>query len=200
MYIKAVTEGFDTLNVPKNEGLRKILSKLKVGELYEKICELDAIRGAGMNLSDRQNPRRLVRAIEVAQWQIIHKPSRVAKQKLNVLKIGLCSDTDKLKEKITKRSKQMLKEGLLEEIQKLLDLGVNWKKQSMATIGYQEWRGFLEGIETKEVCFNKWVNNQLSYVKRQNLWFRNDKSINWFDINNYNFTKNVEMTVKKWYS
>lgn len=200
LYIKAVIEGFDTLDVPKNERLRRLLSRLSVKELYEKICELDAIRGGGMNFSDRQNPRRLMRAIEVAQWQVIHKARKKPKGKFNVLKIGLFSNTAKLKEKIIKRSKLMLKEGVLQEIQKLLDSGVTWKMQSMAAIGYQEWRGFLEAMETREVCFNKWVNNQLSYVGRQNLWFRNDKSINWFDISDRLFAKNVEIVVKKWYS
>jgi len=200
LYIKAITEGFETLDVPKNRRLRELISKLKVDELYEKLCELDGVRAARMNCSDRQNPRRLIRAIEVAQWQIKHQVQKKVCLPPDVLRIGLGCELEKLKEKITDRSKKMLADGLLEEIKKLLKLGVTWKMQSMATIGYCEWRGFLEGRETREVSFQKWVGNQLSYVRRQNLWFKKDKTIKWFDINDNDYIKKVEMVVTKWYS
>jgi tRNA dimethylallyltransferase len=197
LYIKALIEGFDTLNVPKNERLRSLLKKLTAGELYEKLCELDTVRGASMNLSDRQNPRRLMRAVEVAQWQIKHQLKKISTFQFDVLKIGLQCDTETLKTRIIKRSQRMLKDGLLAEIHKL---GISWKKQSMATIGYQEWRSFLEGKETEKSCFEKWINNQLAYVKRQNLWFKKDTQIQWFDVSASAFTKKVEMLVEKWYS
>lgn len=203
LYIKAVTKGFDTLNVPRNGRLRKMMVKLDTGELYEKLCSLDAVRGASMNQSDRQNPRRLVRAIEVAQWQINHRYPSTKKNKallFDVYKIGLLGNQRELKERIIKRSRQMLNEGLQKEIERLLKQGINWKMQAMRTLGYWEWKDYLVKKADKEVCFTNWVNNQLRYVKRQNLYLKKDPEINWYEIGDPKLLQLVEKVVVKWYS
>src|SRR3989344_1522932 len=56
LYIKAVVEGIDTLNIPKNEDLRKSLEEKNVSELYEKLATLDSSKAASLNISDKNNP------------------------------------------------------------------------------------------------------------------------------------------------
>ena len=72
-YINVVVDGIQTAGIPKNESLRKSLEKLSVDELFEKLALLDSIKAASLNTSDKKNPRRLIRAIEIAQWQLTNK-------------------------------------------------------------------------------------------------------------------------------
>jgi tRNA dimethylallyltransferase len=66
LYIKGVIEGIPTASVPRNESLRKSLGDKGVKDLFEMLARVDPIKAASMNISDRKNPRRLIRAIEVA--------------------------------------------------------------------------------------------------------------------------------------
>ena len=72
LYIKGVIDGIPTAAVPPSESLRKNLEE-SVDELYEKLSQMDSLKAASLNSSDRRNPRRLIRAIEIAQYQLTQK-------------------------------------------------------------------------------------------------------------------------------
>lgn len=207
LYIKAVVDGIPTISVPQNEILRKELERKSVDRLYDKLAVLDSAKAASLNLSDSKNPRRLIRAIEVAQWKITHgagnsdidKKDEV-KNKYDSLFIGISMDKDDLAKRIEKRVEDRMNEGFVYEIESLLKSGVSWKNQSMQSLGYSEAEDFLKRGLSYEDFIQNWILNEFKYAKRQITWFKKNQKINWFDVKNSKYPKNVEKMVKKWYS
>jgi len=70
----------------------------------------------------------------------------------------------------------------------------------MTSLGYRYWKDYFEGNVPKNEVIEGWKREEKKYAKRQLTWFKKDKRINWFDVSNRGFEKNVEELVKKWYS
>ncbi len=202
LYIKGVVDGIPTAVIPKNNNLRKNFETKSVDELFDVLASLDAIRAGSMNSSDKKNPRRLIRAIEVSQYLIDHKDTfnRNTKDLMDILFIGLNADKNFIDEKIDYRVKKRIDEGIKSEIEKLLKGGVNWDSQSMLSLGYRQWRDYFEGGVPQENVVDEWKRDEKKYVRRQLVWFKKDKRINWFDVSAKNYSKDVEKVVEKWYS
>lgn len=202
LYIKGVIDGIETAIVPKNENLRKKLEPIPVDALYENLSQMDPVKSASMNASDRKNPRRLIRAIEVAQFFLGNKyPSqnRIVGEDFDVLFIGLTSEAQDLEKKIEKRVKERVGQGIKEEIKNLLKKGVTWEHQSMMGLGYRDYRDFFEGGIPEAQIIDEWTRGEKRYARRQMVWFKKDTRINWFDIKGSQYPKNVEELIKKWY-
>ena len=202
LYIKAVVEGIDTLNIPKNLSLRKSLEEKSVSELYEKLATLDSSKAASMNISDKNNPRRLIRAIEIAIWKMSNE-QKVSKPKkglslLNTLYIGLNYPTDQISSLITSRVEKRIEMGFIDEVEDLLKMGVSWKMQSMNALGYKEAEGFFKNGLTYEEFVEKWIESEINYVKRQLTWFKKEKQINWFDLTKQGELLKLEKLVERW--
>lgn len=204
LYIKSVVDGIPTISVPKNKSLRRSLEKRSAKELFETLAQIDAIKAASMNYSDKRNPRRLIRAIEIAQWQLkkgrrkIFKKS-IPKEEIPTLMIGLRTKKKFLYKKIEQRVEARVRAGIEEEIRALLKSGVSWKHQSMDSLGYKQWKDFFEGKKKKEQIIKKWEKEECKYTKRQMTWFKRDRRINWFDINKKGWKGDIEKLAKKWY-
>lgn len=208
LYIKSIIDGIPTVDIPKNENLRKSIEDLSVEEMYEKLATLDASKAASLNSSDRTNPRRLVRAIEVAVWNVenetqkqkIVKRENVLDDNVDVLIVGLVADHDVLLDNIEQRVEKRMEQGFIDEVEELLKMGISWKEQSMNSLGYKESEAFFKNGQTYEDFINLWIRNEMKYVKRQLTWFKKDKRVKWFNIKTSDFPKNVENLVNKWYS
>ena len=200
LFIKAVTDGIPTAFVPRNLKLRKNLEEKGTGDLFEILAQLDPIKAGSMNRSDKLNPRRLIRGIEVASWKLERKTPRLFKKpKYQLLEIGLQTSLDSLSKKIEKRVDKRINDGVEEEIKKLLSSGISWDSQSMTSLGYRQWRDYFGKKVTKKEVVNNWKKEELRYAKRQLAWFKKDARINWFDSQDGNLYKKVEELVKKWY-
>ena len=201
LYIKGVVNGIDTAQIPKNKSLRNSLKNKDSPELFEILASFDPTRAASMNISDRQNPRRLVRAIEIAEYAI-HKrgKKKIKKENFDVLFIGLSAAKEYLFELIGERVRARLKAGLEEEIKKLILKKVSWDSQAMSALGYGQWRKFFDGKASRGQTINLWNKDERSYAKSQITWFKRDKRVIWFDISKKGWQKSVEKLVKKWYS
>lgn len=70
LYVKAVVDGIETATIPKDESLREFLLKKSADELFELLAQIDSVKAASLNVSDRKNPHRLIRSIEVAKWKL----------------------------------------------------------------------------------------------------------------------------------
>lgn len=203
LYIKAVTEGIQTADIPKNIKLRENLEEKTAEELYESLSQLDSLKSASLNASDRKNPRRLIRAIEVAQYQLTRKAASTAHHaignKFDMLFIGLTAPQVFLEARIEKRVEDRLKRGVKKEVEKLLRSGVKWEDQAMASIGYGLWRDYFEGGVSENEVVLEWIRDERRYAKRQMVWFKKDERIVWFDITAKTYSKSVENLIKKWY-
>lgn len=204
LYIKGVTHGIPTIDVPKNEKLRSELEKRSAESLYETLSQIDSLKAASLNSSDRKNPRRLIRAIEIAQWKLGNGSVGVVEGGLSnlvsVMQIGLSAPLNFINEKISQRVTQRVEGGIKKEIEGLIKSGIQWESQSMASIGYRQWRDYFEGGVEEDKIIDEWVKEERSYVKRQMTWFKKDKDIIWFDITSREYPNNVEKMVEKWYS
>ncbi len=219
LYIKALVDGISTLDIPKNEKLRRFLQKKSVEKLFEILVSLDPTKAFSMNNSDRKNPRRLVRAIEVAKWKLKQKKEKEKEleKKLDVLFIGLVAAKDVLEGRIRERIKRRLRKGLEKEIKNLIERGIGWNFQAMQSIGYRQWRNYfdllldksgkakilgrdLKLIKLKQEAIKKWMSAEKRYAREQLAWFRKDERINWFDITDRDWRKKVEKLVRKWHN
>ena len=206
LYIKAVVDGIPTAVVPRNKKLRQKLENKDVNKLFEILAQLDSTKAASMNLSDRKNSRRLIRAIEISQWMIDKKafckprPGDIKNRNLSVLFIGLMAPRNITADKITKRVEQRINAGIEGEIKALLTAGLNWESQALSSLGYRQWRDFFEKKKTKEEVVKIWITDEIKYAKRQMTWFKKDKRIVWFNISEKGFEEKIEKKVEKWYS
>ena len=208
LYIKAVVDGIPTASVPKNEVLRRILKNKTQHQQFELLAQLDPVRAASLNASDRKNPRRLVRAIEIASTRIKKQENIELKalstrskfKKDSVLFVGLKASKSELDKRIKKRVDKRVKKGMEEEMIKLFDKGITFKHQSMQALGYKQWQGFFQNKNSREEAIKKWILAETQYAKRQTTWFKKDKRINWFDITKPNWKQHVEKKVKRWHN
>lgn len=203
LYIKAVIDGIQTADVPKNAKLRKNLEEKTADELYDTLSQLDSLKAASLNSSDRKNPRRLIRAIEVAQYQLTKKAVPVVHHTIgnifDILYVGLTAPQAFLEERIEKRVKERLDRGIKKEVEDLLRAGVKWEDQAMLAMGYGLWRDHIEGGVNEAEVADEWARDEKRYAKRQMIWFKKVKGINWFDITGAEYPENVEILTKKWY-
>jgi tRNA dimethylallyltransferase len=211
LYIKAIVDGIPTISIPKNRRLRKSLQRMKRTELFEMLAKIGPMKAASMNYSDKRNPRRLVRAIEVAQWKLKNKLKEDDSRKsFSALVIGLKAEKRVLSERINKRVKARVKMGLEKEIENLLKKGVAWKHQSMDSLGYKQWKSYfkkhlarefpaLERKKDRGQVVKRWGKEEGRYSKKQMTWFRRDKRIEWFDITSPEWQESVVELAKEWY-
>lgn len=188
-YINALIRPFDTLDVPPNMTLRKKLNVLSVENLQKLIDkrELEA-----MNHSDRMNPRRLIRKIEIGAYSITPRSGK----EQDVLFIGLTASFKELYQRIDKRVDKRVSQGIKDEIQTLLHKGYSWELPSMNTLGYTQWRDAL----SDEDAILKWKYGEHAYARRQMTWFRKVKDIVWFDRSNSRSMYLIEKLVREWYT
>jgi len=175
--------------VPPNKELRKELANKKAPELFQILKKLDKDRAENI---DRNNPVRLIRAIEIARTlgkvPILHRSDLC---KYEVLKIGLVVPDETLKERILIRIKKRIKKGMIKEVENLHNQGISWKRLESFGLEYRYISEYLKSISTqpsprlrrakKEEMIDKLNTETWHYAKRQKTWFKRDKSIIWID-------------------
>jgi tRNA dimethylallyltransferase len=181
LYIDAVCKGIDDLPDP-DEALRKSLKKeLNENGLEKLIIRLKYLDPEYYQIVDKNNPNRILRALEVCL--ATGKPysslrSNISKlRNFNILKIGLSLPKDQLIEKIDKRVDQMIASGLVDEVKGLRN---SRTLNALNTVGYKEVFSYLEGTCTLEKAVEMIKINTRRYAKRQVTWFKRDETINWF--------------------
>lgn len=176
LYISSIVDNIDFPKVSPNKKLRKELEKKTEKELFEIYKKLDP---QGSKFIEKENKRRLIRAIEVCKvtGKSFWKQKKKGKPLFSILQIGIKLPKEELRIRINKRIEKMLKQGLEKEVKKLLKK-YGWIP-SMQSIGYQEWKNYLEGKISKEEVKNLIKLHTLQFAKRQMTWFKRDKRIHW---------------------
>lgn len=179
LYVKAITDGIETISVPINQDLRDELASLTVAELQDKLMGIDNSKFESMNHSDQLNPRRLVRALEIAMSSQTLQRTVLCKTKPKI--IGLKYSDDRVHRNIIhSRVLSRLDLGAVEETKRLLNKyseGV----QSMSAIGYKSIIKYLKNEINRDEMIQAWVHDEMAYVKRQMTWFRKVPVI-WYDV------------------
>jgi len=227
-YIKAVVDGIETMGVEPDWKLREQLSHCSIASLLAELKKIDPERSRRMNESDRQNPRRLVRTIEIAKWSRHFGESRLWRDKLRdsridsgpsfaqsyggaqqvrmttdlkPLFVGLIASNQFLYERIDQRVEERVRNGLEGEIRGLLANGYSFDNSALGnTLAYSEWKDYFNKKASEKEIIQKWKFDEHNYARRQLTWFRKNEKINWFDITKQNWQGKVERVVNNWYT
>ena len=184
-YLKHLLYGFDIDPVPANLKLREKLNKKSVEELQNILNKLDVQSINRLNNSDRNNPRRLIRRIEIIKSNQKGTGVKGSDPKRPVPNqfIGIkYKDKNDLIKAIKIRVNKRLKQGAIEEVRSLLKKGYKETDSGMKTIGYQEIIQHLKGKITKQQAIEQWTNHEIQYAKRQLTFMKKDKNISWREI------------------
>lgn len=181
----AVVFGQALPEVKPDAKLRAKLSKLTTPNLFKLLQSLDPGRAAEI---DAQNPRRLVRALEIVMSS--GKPVPKTDQNpevygnFDVEWVGLNPGMEVLEKKIKKRLQGWFKSGLLDEVKELRNpkkgQGLSWKRIESFGLEYKTCALYLQGQITKEEIEVLSYNSIRQYAKRQMTWFKRNKNIRWY--------------------
>ena len=186
LYIESVLKGYHLSPVPQNQELRERLAGKSLEELTVMLKELKAKTGSNMhNHTDVDTAQRAIRAIEIETYNLKHPMLERELPAVDSLIIGVSIDRDARREKITRRLKQRLKEGMVDEIVTLLDKGVPSENLLYYGLEYKFVTEYVIGKTSYEEMFRSLEIAIHQFAKRQMTWFRGMErrgfTIHWID-------------------
>ncbi len=186
LYLRVLLHGFSLAPPPSDPDLRAELMaqvhQLGAPALHQRLMEVDPHAGSRIHPNDAV---RIVRALEVyqmtgvplSQWQ-----SR-ADTELPALKFGLTLPREQLYQRIDDRVDQMMAQGMLQEVQNLLQSGYNIALPALKGLGYRHLVAYLQGLVSLEEAIRLWKRDTRRFAKRQMTWFRKEPGIQWIEMN-----------------
>ena len=188
MYIDAVCNGIDdipTVDDKTRDTLKRRLAEEGLEPLVEELHRLDPEHWA---IVDRQNPRRVVHALEIClmtgKTYTSFRKAEKKERPFQIIKIGLNRDREELYHRINVRVDQMMAQGLLDEVRAMNEYrNVN----ALNTVGYKELFNYLDGLWTLDEAVERIKGNTRRYARKQLTWFKRDLQMRWFhpdDIQN----------------
>jgi tRNA dimethylallyltransferase len=189
-YIQSVADGSVIPEVKPNWRLREKLSKLPLPELFKRLKGLDPIRAGAI---DQNNPRRVIRALEIVM-KLGHPVPTLGRKEptFDVLFLGVKKDQKELEKLIQKRLMKRLKNNaMINEVEKLSE-SLSWKRLEEFGLEYRFVAQYLQNKITRQEMIYKIQKESEHYAKRQITWFKRDKRIKW--ISSY---KKAELLTKK---
>lgn len=168
LYIEAVLNGYKLLAVPDNQLLREQLATKTLDELTSILSGYKTLH----NQTDVDTVKRAIRAIEIEAYYQTHEEETVEYPELKSLIIGVGIDREVRREKITKRLKARLNEGMIDEVKMLLDSGVQPGDLIYYGLEYKFVTNYLLGKLTFDELFTQLEIAIHQFAKRQMTWFR----------------------------
>ena len=202
LYLRALLEGLPNLSIPVNKKLREELGKLTKYKLQKKLQKLSSKVWEEMNQSDRENPKRLLRSIELLlmyPYKRTYQISNIKYQKSEILKIGLVAPRQVLYENINSRVFDWINHGIIEEVKGLLGQGVSEERIKQLGLEYRVIIDYIDKSLSSELLIEKMQTKTRQYAKRQLTWFKREQDVSWFDISDRNYLGKIESLVGKWY-
>ena len=191
MYIDAVCNGID--DIPTVDETTRQLMKQRLAEegLEALVEELKQLDPEHYEVVDRQNPRRVVHALEICHMTgKTYTSFRKAEKKqhpFQIVKIGLNRDRSELYERINLRVDKMIQNGLVEEARNLTSYR---HANALNTLGYKELFNYFDGIWSLDEAIERIKGNTRRYARKQLTWFKRDATMRWFHPNDVELIKN----------
>lgn len=187
-YIDALVYNSLLPDVPPNEVLRKKLDKETTENLYTLLKAMDPDRASSI---DSRNPRRLTRAIEIAE-ALGRVPERTYDSLFTPLFIGIKIPPEILKERIHIRLIKRMRIGMLTEARTLHEKGLSFKRMEELGLEYRYLARFLRKLLTKDEMLTQLESEIVHYAKRQHTWFKKNTMIKWVE---YDAPEKAEVVV-----
>lgn len=186
LYIEAVLGGYHLSPVPQNQPLRDALADKPLAELTQMLIELKRKNGSNMhNSTDVDTAQRAIRAIEIETYNLEHPTTERQLPPVDSLIIGINIDRDKRREKITRRLKTRLDDGMVDEIRGLIDSGINPDDLIYYGLEYKFITEYVIGRLSYDEMFRQLEIAIHQFAKRQMTWFRGMErrgfKIHWID-------------------
>ena len=186
LYIEAVLKGYKLSPVPQNQELRDSLEGKSLEELTEMLAKLKAQNGSNMhNKTDVDSCQRAIRAIEIETYNIAHPTPLRELPPVDSLIIGIDIDRELRREKITRRLKARLDNGMVEEVRALLNEGIPAEDLIYYGLEYKFLTEYLTGQLSYDEMFSRLEIAIHQFAKRQMTWFRGMERrgfiINWIN-------------------
>ena len=182
LYIEAVLKNYRLIEVPPNKELRKELEGKSLPELTE---ILKSLKPDLHNETDVETDRRAIRAIEIEKYYAENPQMESEMPEINSLNVGIDFDRELRRQRITNRLKQRLDEGMLNEVQKLLDSGLTPEQLIYYGLEYKYLTLHLTGQLSYNEMFRQLEIAIHQFAKRQMTWFRGMEKrgtkINWIN-------------------
>ena len=181
MYIDAVCDGID--DIPTIDDETRALMKRRLAEegLEALVEELHRLDPEYYEIVDRQNPRRVVHALEICTMTGKTYTSFRRREKrqrpFDIIKIGLNRPREELYERINQRVDQMMADGLLDEVRSLYP---KRHLNALNTVGYKELFDYIDGRWSLEEAVERIKGNTRRYARKQLTWYKKDEQIRWF--------------------
>ena len=169
LYLEAVLNNYRLIQVPVNEELRQKLEGKTLDELTQ---ILKSYKSRLHNITDVENERRAIRAIEIEDFYATHAENNSPMPKLNSLVVGVKFDRLSRRKRITQRLHQRLNEGMVEEVKKLLDSGLTPDDLMYYGLEYKYITQYLMGDLPYDSMVEKLNTAIHQFAKRQMTWFR----------------------------
>ncbi|NCN44984.1 MAG: hypothetical protein COU63_00180 [Candidatus Pacebacteria bacterium CG10_big_fil_rev_8_21_14_0_10_36_11] len=177
LYHQQIYQPAATLHQQPNEKLRTELETKTLEELQNQLIESDPNKLIAMNNSDLNNPRRLIRAIEISLSPKDNPKNNNIKKIIPTIQIGLT--TENLEEKIALRVKKRIEQQVIEEIK---NFEKNYSTENLiakASLGYQEINQYLKNEIDQEKMIELWTTSEIQYARRQMTWWKKQTQITW---------------------
>ena len=186
LYIEAVLKGYHLSPVPQNQALRDSLEGKSLEELTQMLTELKSRTGSNMhNKTDVDSCQRAIRAIEIEAYNIENPTPRRELPPVGSVIIGINIDREQRREKITRRLKNRLEEGMIDEVKALLDEGIPPEDLIYYGLEYKFVTEYITGKTSYDEMYSRLEIAIHQFAKRQMTWFRGMErrgfKINWID-------------------
>ena len=185
MYIDAVCNGIDDIPTILPEIREEMMRRLET-EGLEQMCNLlRELDSEHWNIVDRNNPRRVIHALEICiqtgKTYTSFRSNTIKERPFNIIKVGLNRDRDELYNRINQRVLDMIEEGMIEEA---LQVYPKRTLNSLNTVGYKELFEYLDGLTTLDEAIFKIQSNTRRYARKQLTWYKKDTAFQWFNPDN----------------
>lgn len=175
-YIQSITDGIIIPEVKPDWALRQKLEKIALPDLVKRLAKLDPSRASQI---DQNNPRRVIRALEMAIKLKGPIPRIKTQNNFNLLQIGITKTQEELSKNIKKRLiRRLTKNAMINEIKRLRK-NLSWKRLEEFGLEYRAVAQYLQNKISYQEMINKIQLESEQYAKRQMTWFKRDKRIHW---------------------
>ncbi|MCU0247952.1 MAG: tRNA (adenosine(37)-N6)-dimethylallyltransferase MiaA [Bryobacter sp.] len=179
LYVSAVVEGYQLADVPPNDALRAELETLPLTQLVQRVEEADPEAARRI---DTRNPRRIIRALEIARAGRGHSATRQRSPRYDCLQLGLTWPRPLLEVRIEKRLRERLAGGMIEEVASLRAQGVSDLRLEKLGLEYRHVSRYLRGeVPTLDELHLQLGTAIRQFAREQLTWFKRDHRIIWLD-------------------
>ena len=185
MYIDAVCKGIDNIPTVDDQTRQLMKQRLATEGLEALVNELKQLDPEHWEIVDRNNPRRVIHALEICHMTgrtyTSFRTNSIKHRPFNIIKIGLTRPREVLYKRINQRVLDMMARGLEEEARHVYPLR---HLNSLNTVGYKELFTYFDGLIPFQEAVRQIQSNTRQYMRKQLTWFKKDESVTWFEPDN----------------